>query len=88
MTRNATAARITTAITIHFRDPDSVAGGGAVAEIIAEADFDSIKRFRRIGIPDVFADHYGSQANLMNHYRISTAEIVATVTKLRQPRAG
>jgi transketolase len=56
--------------------------GSAVAEAIAEADFDSPKRFRRIGIPDVFADHYGSQAQLMDHYRISTAEIMSTVTRL------
>jgi len=57
--------------------------GSAVAEAIAEADFNTVKRFRRIGIPDVFAKHYGSQANLMAHYRISAAEIIATVKKLR-----
>ena len=61
--------------------------GSAVAETIAEADFNSVKRFRRIGIPDVFANHYGSQANLMEHYRISAAEIVATVKHLRALRA-
>jgi transketolase len=58
--------------------------GGAIAETIAEADFDSVKRYRRIGIPDSFANHYGTQAQLMEHYRISTAEIVATVAKLQQ----
>ena len=57
--------------------------GGALAEILAEADFDSIKRFRRIGIPDSFANHYGTQNQLMDHYNISTAQIVATITKLR-----
>lgn len=56
--------------------------GGAVAELIAEADFTSVKRFRRIGIPDSFANHYGTQAQLMNHYNITTAEIVATVRRL------
>ena len=61
--------------------------GSAVAEAIAEADFNSVKRFRRIGIPDVFANHYGSQANLMEHYRISAAQIVATVNHLRALRA-
>ena len=61
--------------------------GSAVAEAIAEADFNSVKRFRRIGIPDVFANHYGSQANMMEHYRISAAEIVATVKHLRALRA-
>lgn len=57
--------------------------GSAVAEVIAEADFNSVKRFRRIGIPDTFAKHYGSQALLMEHYRISAAEVVATVRRLR-----
>jgi len=62
--------------------------GSAVAETIAEADFNAVKRFRRIGIPDVFAKHYGSQANLMEHYRISAAEIISTVKQLRAPRAN
>jgi transketolase len=57
--------------------------GGAIAELLAEADFDSVKRFRRIGIPDAFANHYGTQNQLMAHYNISTAEIVKTITKLR-----
>lgn len=57
--------------------------GGAVAEIVAEADFDTVKRFRRIGIPDRFADRYGSQANLMDYYGISVGEIVAAVLRLR-----
>jgi transketolase len=57
--------------------------GSAVAEVIAEADFNSVKRFRRIGIPDVFAKHYGSQDDLMEHYRISAKELVATVKRLR-----
>jgi len=52
--------------------------GGAIAEIVAEANFDPAKRFRRIGIPDVFPDKYGSQEQLMEHYRITSSEIVAT----------
>lgn len=56
--------------------------GSAVAEVIAEGDFDAIKRFRRIGIPDAFADHYGSQASLLEHYGISAAAIVGTVRDL------
>ena len=45
--------------------------GSAVAEIIAEANFDPAKRFKRIGIPDVFADKYGSQDSLMERYSIT-----------------
>ncbi len=62
--------------------------GSAVAELMAEADLPTVTRFRRIGIPDRFADHYGSQANLLDHYGISTAAIVATVTTLRTAGAN
>lgn len=56
--------------------------GSAVAEVIAEAGFSPGKKFRRIGIPDVFPDHYGSQEKLMDHYRISADGVVATVRAL------
>jgi transketolase len=56
--------------------------GSAVAEAIAEAGFSPGKKFRRIGIPDVFSDRYGSQANLMDYHKINTAEVVATVRAL------
>ena len=60
--------------------------GSAVAEILAEADFDSIKRVRRIGIPDAFPDQYGSQNSLMERYQISRANLVKTVTGLLEGR--
>lgn len=56
--------------------------GSAVAEIIAEADFDTVKRFRRIGIPDEFTDRYGSQNSLMAHYGITAENVVDTVNQL------
>jgi len=52
--------------------------GGAIAELVAEAGFEPSKRFKRIGLPDAFPDRYGSQADLMNHYRITAQEVVAT----------
>lgn len=61
--------------------------GSAVAEIIAEASFNSSKRFRRIGLPDVFPDQYGSQASLMARYEITADHLVATVKKLRSKAA-
>ena len=54
--------------------------GSAVAEIIAEAGFDPAKRFKRVGLPDVFPDQYGSQDSLMERYSITAIE-VARVTK-------
>lgn len=57
--------------------------GSAVAEIIAEAGFNPSKRFKRMGIPDVFPDQYGSQASLMARYGITAANLVATIKELR-----
>ena len=56
--------------------------GGTVAEIISEANFSSPKKFKRIGIPDVFADQYGSQASLMQGFGITTENIIVTINNL------
>jgi transketolase len=61
--------------------------GSAVAEIIAEADFSSPKRFRRIGIPDVFPDQYGSQDSLLARYDITAEKISSTIEQLAAVRA-
>ena len=58
--------------------------GSAVAEIIAEANFTQPKKFKRIAIPDVFADEYGSQASLMKKYSITTEHLVKTIKELLQ----
>lgn len=58
--------------------------GSAVAEIIAEAaeaNFNG-KRFKRIGIPDVFPEGYGSQASLMEKYNISTKQLLIEIKNL------
>lgn len=63
--------------------------GSAVAELIAEANFNPAKRFKRLGIPDCFPDEYGSQASLMARFRITTEDLIAAVTELLQvPRAA
>jgi len=56
--------------------------GGAVAEVIAEGDFASPKRFRRLGIPDSFPDRYGSQQDLLEAYGITAEGIVSVVMSL------
>ena len=56
--------------------------GSAVAEIIAEAGFNPGKRFKRIGLPDVFPDQYGSQAGLMARYGITASDAAAAVAGL------
>jgi transketolase len=57
--------------------------GSAVAEILAEADFRTPKRFRRIGIPDVFPDQYGSQDSLLARYEITADKICSTIQALQ-----
>lgn len=60
--------------------------GSAVAEVLAEANFSTPKKFKRIGIPDVFPDRYGSQDSLMQRYNITTETICATVEDLCRAR--
>jgi len=56
--------------------------GSAVAEIVAEANFDTAKRFKRIGLPDLFPDEYGSQASLMEKYSITPDNVASVVASL------
>ena len=56
--------------------------GSSVAEVLAETDFNKSKRFRRIGIPDVFPDQYGTQDSLMARYEITSDGIVKVIQKL------
>ncbi|MBK34478.1 MAG: transketolase [Gemmatimonadetes bacterium] len=53
--------------------------GSAVAEIMAESRLTGSVRFQRIGLPDVFPDQYGSQASLMERYKITTDHLVSVV---------
>jgi transketolase len=76
------AAKVPVVVTI---EEHTIVGGlgSAVAEIIAEASFDPSKRFRRIGIPDVFPDQYGSQASLMARYDITAQHLIKVIKELR-----
>jgi transketolase len=70
-------------VTISVEEHTIIGGlGSAVAETMAEADFDSVKRFRRIGIPDRFAEQYGSQNSLMEHCNITSDGVVSEVESL------
>ena len=56
--------------------------GSAVAELIAESNFNPSKKFKRNGIPDTFPKQYRSQSDLMKKYSITTEGIVSTVNIL------
>ncbi len=77
------AANVSVIVTV---EEHSIIGGlgSAVAETIVEANFSSPKKFKRIGIPDVFAEKYGSQAGLMRGFGITTENIVSTIKNLTE----
>jgi transketolase len=72
-----------TAVIVTLEEHTVIGGlGSAVAEVIAEAGFTQPKRFKRLGIPDVFPDQYGSQASLLDRYDLNTARLVSVVEQL------
>ena len=81
----AHAGRVRAVVTI---EEHTVIGGlgGAVAEVLAERAFEPVKRFKRIGIEDVFPHGYGSQASMMAHCGITVERTIATVQELLSPR--
>jgi transketolase len=84
------AARAPVVVTV---EEHSVVGGlgGAVAELLAEANLAAPPCFKRIGLPDEFPDRYGEQAGLMKHYGISADNVAAEVHRLlavARPRRG
>lgn len=77
----AQAARVRAVLTV---EENSILGGlgGAVAEVLAEAGLPNAPRFKRLGIPDVFPDQYGSQAGLMARYGIDAGAIARQALNL------
>jgi transketolase len=74
-------ARVPAVVTV---EEHTVIGGlgGCVAELLAESDLLAGRRFKRIGIPDVFPDKYGEQNGLMARYGISADNVAAEVKAL------
>ena len=61
----------------------SVVGGlgSAVLETLSDRLTGALPPLKRLGIPDKFAEHYGSQAKLMESFRFDAKGIDATVRK-------
>ncbi len=60
--------------------------GGACAEYLAETDLLATRKFKRVGIPDVFPSVYGDQNGMMRKYGISAETVAATATTLLAAR--
>lgn len=56
--------------------------GSAVAEVVAETQFDKTPRFKRLGVPDVFPDKYGTQNELKSMYGLDTPSIISAIQNL------
>jgi Transketolase, C-terminal subunit len=56
--------------------------GGAAAELLAETPFARQPRFKRLGIPDIFPDKYGTQNQLMSRIGIDQKAMTETVKGL------
>ena len=75
------------AVVITIEEHSLIGGlGSAVAEIIAEANFDPAKKFKRIALPDVFPDEYGSQDSLLERYSINSQTLVSYAKALAEGR--
>ena len=64
--------------------------GSIVAEVMAENSFKRTPLLKRLGIPDVFPDKYGSQNSLLEHYGLSAPLIAEQARRLlskRPPKA-
>ena len=81
------ARRVPSIVTV---EEHSIIGGlgSAVAELLAEANFSPSKRFKRIGLPDVFPDQYGSQDSLLARYDITAKNIFDTIQQLTHCRGA
>lgn len=56
--------------------------GSVVAEILAETNFATGKKFAKISLPDAFPSLYGSQESIMESYGITAEKIVSAVNTL------
>ena len=69
-----------TSVVVVIEEHSVIGGlGSAVAETILEANFDSVKNFKRIGIPDVFSSSYGTQDDLMKLYGITAENLCGVI---------
>ena len=56
--------------------------GDAVGAALLQAGLPSMPAFRKVGIPDVFTENYGSQNELMSHFGIDGPGVEKTVMEL------
>ena len=65
-------------------EEQSIVGGlgGAISEILIEKNLKKLKKFKRIGLPDIFPKGYGRQHNMMQRYNIDYEGCLKTIKNL------
>lgn len=56
--------------------------GSAVAEALAESGLERLPAFKRVGIPDVFPERYGSQNSQFEDFGLNAPQIAASTRRL------
>ena len=56
--------------------------GGAISEILMENKPKNLKKFKRIGLPDIFPEGYGRQHNMMERYKIDFKGCLSKIKKI------
>jgi transketolase len=60
--------------------------GSAVAEALAESGLEKLPLFKRVGVPDVFPERYGSQNTQLEDFNLNAHQIVDTAKKVLSRR--
>jgi len=58
--------------------------GSSIAELVAEKGYKEGKKFKRIALPNVFPEGYGSQTELMEKYSITKENLISTINELKK----
>lgn len=74
-------------IIITIEEHSKIGGlGSAVAEFIVENKFLKSKHFKRISLPDIFPEGYGSQAEMLERYSITTENLIKVIKNLKEDK--
>lgn len=65
-------------------EEQSIVGGlgSAISEILLEKKLHKLKKFKRIGLPDIFPEGYGRQHNMMKKYKLDVNSCIKTIKKI------
>ena len=73
----------TSALIVSVEEHNVIGGlGSAISELLMEFGQQNTKKFKKIGLPDLFPKGYGRQHNMMGKYMIDYDGCLKTIKKL------